>query len=216
MINREVMQDDGLGMYILLAYSKALLPITILVGMAKGISKYVIASAIFGSIVIFSLDGSKVSLFLPLSMLYVGILLRLKLLNPFFLLTPVLLLFTISYIFDYYYDFEVFNYLLVRRIFCIPQLMNYAYIDYFDYNKMLYFSDFPFVSNILYDEFRSKPASYIVGEMYFYWKRPPALLQPFLTIYLHWTLPKTKPNQTILTKNTIFKNHSKFNKLVFS
>jgi len=168
MAARGMIAEGSVLSYLMSNYIKVLVPIVISIGLASRSKTLSVLAGLFGSFVMFSFTGVKGTLLIPLVMIYVYYFSRRGALSFISLIIPIIIFLLLPIIMEGTSVEEFVNVYFNRRLFCSPQLVFHAYIEFFSENGFLYFSDLPGVWQLTGNTGRAVGASVQIGQEYFY------------------------------------------------
>jgi len=148
--------------YVIATYFGAVLVLALARGLHHG-RHWLTALALMGFLLVFSIDGSKTALFIPLVMCAAHAAMKVGAFSALHLASAVLLIFCASYAID---DYNLHLYGL-RRMICYPMLTVFAYFEHFSATGYLRGQDISFVSELAYGREPMLGAAYQIGAAYF-------------------------------------------------
>ena len=153
--------------YLSANYVKVIVPTIIALGLIRVRDTPLIIAGFFGGIVLFSIDGTKGSIFLPFAMIGVHFLLKYGKSRSLFLLYTVLVVVSGGYLLESLLGVDYINTYITRRTFFVPQFLLHSHISYFSEVGFIYFNDLPIVWQMVAEQ-REESAALQVGHSFLF------------------------------------------------
>lgn len=163
--SREIISGGSIISYTAANYVKVIVPTVIALGLVRLRDISLILAGLFGGLVLFSIDGTKGSVLLPIVMIGLHLLLRYGNSKPKYLLLFILAIIVFGYYMERSYGSDFINTYVIRRFFFVPQYLMHAHFTYFNEIGYMYFSDLPLIG-VLISGTRSESAAIQVGQSF--------------------------------------------------
>ena len=150
-----------LDAYLLSAFSGALAPFLLAYGLQCR-DRWIVSMSILGFILVFCIEGTKASLFIPCILILTHFAIKFKLYTPLKLITVILIGLAASYLIDNY-DLHLNG---LRRIICAPMVTICWYFEYFPNSGFLWGRDMFLVSFLTSSDILPSPGMQ-TGDVYF-------------------------------------------------
>lgn len=150
-----------LNSYLLSTFSGALLPFLLAYGLQCR-DRWIVSMSILGFILVFCIEGTKASLFIPCILILTHFAIKFKLYTPLKLITVILIGLAASYMIDNY-DLHLNG---LRRIICAPMVTICWYFEYFPNSGFLWGRDTVLISFLTSSDMLPSPGM-LIGDVHF-------------------------------------------------
>lgn len=162
---RETVIGGSFVAYSITFLGKAYMPLSIVIGLYYKKSIFLFL-AVISSIAVFSVDGSKGSIFTPLLIVCIILLVSKPRNNEgFLLLVGCCCIIVLSIIEEFAIGSSIFSIFIVRRLFIIPAQLTTYYWEFFSYHPLVFLSDS--ILKIFINPQYPLPTAMIIGLNYF-------------------------------------------------